>query len=166
MSSGQSFRVQPTPPAATWTDHGGTTHNSAQVIRQIDDLLARPGATPIGISFCSTVLRNPDAVRLASTPLSSPPPSTGTSAPAGDQTQCQQGPTASTGEGSDHAALVIGRKRAPGGGCLFLLRNSWGASCERYLSSRPGFECEESTGDIWVSQSVLADVIYGTYHFP
>ena len=50
-----------------------------------------------------------------------------------------------------HTSSIIGRRFNPDNQkCEYLIRNSWGTSCERY---RPQFTCE--AGNIWVDQNSL-----------
>lgn len=59
----------------------------------------------------------------------------------------------------NHGVSVIGRRFDPKRGrCDYLVRNSWGSSCQ----AMPTFECEdESKGHVWVPQSGLAEGLYG-----
>jgi hypothetical protein len=70
------------------------------------------------------------------------------------------------GDPSDHSSLVIGRKRdEKTGACMFLLRNSWGASCERYAGNESGYQCEADTGDLWIDAAKLASAVQDVSHF-
>lgn len=50
-----------------------------------------------------------------------------------------------------HASVIVGRNLI-GGQCHYLLRNSWGASCEGY---RPGFKERCRAGHLWISEAEL-----------
>ncbi|HTL11968.1 MAG TPA: hypothetical protein VL588_05750 [Bdellovibrionota bacterium] len=164
---GHTYRIAPDIPKPTVTDYRLSTHkhDQAALLQAINTSLERPRGTPVSISFCSTVLKNPSRVALASRPLPGHGVTNGGTASASDDlTMCREGETHNgmeTPDASDHAALIMGRKQGPNG-CMFLVRNSWGQSCERYLSDQQGFECEPATGDIWVDQNTLANVIYET----
>lgn len=55
-----------------------------------------------------------------------------------------------------HASVIVGRNMI-GGQCHYLLRNSWGASCEGY---RPGFKERCQAGHLWISEAELIKATY------
>jgi hypothetical protein len=59
-----------------------------------------------------------------------------------------------------HTSSIIGRRfNVDNNKCEYLIRNSWGSSCERY---RPNLTCEE--GNIWVDETTLKkNIILVTY---
>lgn len=60
-------------------------------------------------------------------------------------------PDATTAPRRNHASTIVGRQRNPQTGeCEYLLRNSWGSSCEGYHSS---LRCE--AGHVWLPSSVI-----------
>jgi hypothetical protein len=59
-----------------------------------------------------------------------------------------------------HAVLIIGRRKNPTTGtCQYLLRNSWGTSCNNPFST--DVECEQGKGNIWIDANSLASNITG-----
>jgi hypothetical protein len=57
-----------------------------------------------------------------------------------------------------HAALIIGSRRDPSdpARCQYLLRNSWGTSCEEYKDKwKRG--CEERNGSVWINSKDLLE---------
>jgi hypothetical protein len=59
-----------------------------------------------------------------------------------------------------HVSTVVGRRYNPQQGeCEYLIRNTWGRSCEYYDRS---YDCEE--GNIWVPKSTLAKGVASAFH--
>jgi len=60
-----------------------------------------------------------------------------------------------------HASLIIGRREDPKkpGVCQYLVRNSWGKSCDRKIndpySYHSDWECDTDKGDYWIDQDVM-----------
>lgn len=93
--------------------------------QRIDDALEKSNALPVGIAYCSEVLKKGLGYRgLASG-------------------GCKKK--------DDHASLIIGRRpNRTGTDCEYLVRNSWGTSCKQYSKD---WDCE--SGNIWVDQRAL-----------
>lgn len=62
---------------------------------------------------------------------------------------------------SGHASLIIGRRKDPKThACQYLIRNSWGKTCNRdthksHFSYHPDWECVQEKGDYWIDQDTL-----------
>jgi len=59
-----------------------------------------------------------------------------------------------------HASLIIGRRKNPKTqACQYLVRNSWGKTCNNDSSNRyhysPDWDCEKDKGDYWIDQDTL-----------
>jgi hypothetical protein len=83
--------------------------------------LSRPGAQPVGIGFCSNILK------------------TNTNFITPDSSKSTCGP---------HAAVLAG-VRCIGGRRQFLLRNTWGKNCGSNLAARYKSNCDQR-GNVWV----------------
>jgi hypothetical protein len=159
--SGKKFAITPTLPKIESVDFSAINHkhNDAQITDLINRQLTQ-GGMPAAIDYCASVLEGhfgglasqPTQVRDSTGHLS--------------DTDCLGLPKSSGRPGEDeaHASLVIGRKRAPSGSCMYLVRNSWGVGCERFIDS-PGIQCEEGTGDLWIDQAKLASSVFGVEHY-
>lgn len=89
---------------------------------------------PVGISYCPEVLDNPSVRKMR--------PSGGFYRPTCD----------GDGDGKPdlHGSLIIGQRKKPDGSCEYLVRNSWGSSCNRYdLPS----QCDN--GHRWINSDAL-----------
>jgi hypothetical protein len=89
----------------------------------INQKLNSKNPQPIQISYCSGILHDKSYTGLT---------------PDGEY-RCR----------STHSSLIIGQRPARGGGCEFLIRNSYGSSCKPY---KP-WQCER--GQIWVEAEAL-----------
>ena len=100
--------------------------------------LNRKKSTGMGISYCAKVLKKPQYVGFIGRRTSI-------------DSKC-----------GNHASLVVG-KRARGGKCQFLVRNTWGNSC-RYK-----WECERNKKGkeegIWIDAEALINNIYELQYF-
>ena len=100
--------------------------------------LNRKKPTGIGISYCAKILKKPQYVGFIGRRTSV-------------DSKC-----------GNHASLVVG-KRARGGRCQFLVRNTWGNSC-RYK-----WECERNQKGkeegIWIDAEALINNIYEIQYF-
>lgn len=98
--------------------------------------LNKKNPQPVGINFCQNILTKGTKAKLVTwdTYESKPKAIKG----------CQH-----------HAAIIIGSRKTSHG-CQFLIRNSWGTSCNNY-SKR--WTCEK--GSIWVDDDVVGKNTYG-----
>lgn len=90
------------------------------------------GAYPIGIGYCSTVLRE------------------------GRKFKAKKDNDESCGF---HASLIIGRRPNPKNpkSCQYLVRNTWGKSCGGYSKD---WDCEAEKGSLWIDSDTLGQAIY------
>ena len=104
--------------------------------QHIDEVLTEPKPMPIGIAYCADVLFKRDATGV-------------------DPVDGKHSITICTDSGG-HVSSIVGR-RARGSQCQYLVRNSWGRSCNKgYDTANP---CEE--GKIWVdSADLIRNTIY------
>lgn len=98
------------------------------------NLLARPGAQPVGITFCSAMLTGESSFI----------------SPAIGHERC-----------GTHAAVLAG-VRCVNGQRQFLLRNSWGPDCGEDLAARHRPNCD-GRGNLWVNGSSLMGSTYSLY---
>ncbi len=103
----------------------------------IHNQLEAPNPQPVGLNYCANVLQNVSFSGVGSD----------RKVPA----SCDR-----------HWSMVIGRNRGPDGVCRFLIRNSWGTGCARYVDRG---HCEENTGQIWVDENQLARSTLGLAWF-
>jgi hypothetical protein len=94
-----------------------TLRPASYVKNSMIQLLDRPNAQPIGVSYCMEILKTSGFVGLNKINI----------------------PTKECGL---HASIVIG-KRTRNGRCEFLLKNTWGEDCSHYS---PNWECELGEG--------------------
>lgn len=62
---------------------------------------------------------------------------------------------------SGHASLIIGRRKDPKTkACQYLIRNSWGKTCNRdasksHFAYHENWDCDQDKGDFWIDQDSL-----------
>lgn len=111
--------------------------------RQISGLLNQPNAQPLAIKYCSAVLRKGSSYE--GNPLNFP---LGMGKEAKD---CGL-----------HESLIIGERKSPKTGhCQYLVRNTWGVSCNQGYAKE--WDCE--SGSIWIDQDALTKNIYSLSYF-
>ncbi len=122
-----------------------STYTSPSKIRKIiDERLTSNSSQPLGISYCSGMLKKGRgfrgvhrgwALRFSDT-------------------------LAGCGE---HASILMGRtKNKLTGKCQYLIRNSWGKDCSNYASK--DWKCEDGRGNIWVDADELTENIFQVQH--
>ena len=110
----------------------------ARIISKIDQRLADVRSQPVGIAYCSKVLRKGRNYRGFSHRL--------LDFNFVDMDAC-----------GGHVSLVTGKRiHSETGRLEFLIHNSWGHGCKRYSSD---WECRR--GKIWIDAQVLAENTYG-----
>jgi hypothetical protein len=115
-------------------DANANVKSSAPVMRShIDSVLAGGGGSIPTISYCPNVLSAPGAREV--------------------QWSRKQGQFTCFSGGS-HASVVVGRRPGARGGCEYLVRNTWGTSCNQYA-----YPCQR--GEIWVPANELFENTYG-----
>jgi hypothetical protein len=106
----------------------------APVLRgKVDSALDRGGGSIPLISYCPNVMSAPGVRELK------------WNSRAGEF-QCFSG--------GSHASVVVGRRPGARGGCEYLVRNTWGTSCNQYA-----YPCR--AGEIWVPADELFENTYG-----
>jgi hypothetical protein len=67
-------------------------------------------------------------------------------------------------QSSRHTSVIVGRDwNEHTHQCEFLIRNSWGPYCHQYKAASLKDRCE--AGNVWVSEKVLSNYIYGTVYY-
>ncbi len=103
--------------------------------QHIDEVLTETKPMPVGITYCADVLRRRDATGV-------------------DPVDGKHSSSLCTDTGL-HSSSIVGR-RARGSQCQYLVRNSWGRSCNSYDTAN---QCEE--GRVWVdSADLIRNIIY------
>lgn len=97
--------------------------NEPKPIERMKSLLGRPNPQPVGITYCPNVLRDPKQTAIDSR----------------GRFACD----------NPHLSAVVGGRTGPSGECEYLIRNSYGSSCDGYTAN----SCER--GQVWVSESAL-----------
>ncbi|MBI3554759.1 MAG: hypothetical protein HY074_00685 [Deltaproteobacteria bacterium] len=186
LCSGKTFGFAPSLPAMhkeTFYPEDGK-HDVNKIVGYLNSRLGQPGGFPVEIGYCASVLyggdkftglnptgpvdvekKDGDRITKDSTRCLRKvgTEATGNTTPTAKKETAKKG---MVGDPSDHSSLIVGRKRdATTGACMFLVRNSWGASCERYAGKEKGYECETGTGDLWIDAAKLASAIQDVSHF-
>lgn len=119
--------------------HPAMSGSEIETMAFIDKMLDKRHKIPISIDYCSSVLTESSNSRGREIFFSSAPNS------QERENGCRP-----------HASVLIGRRRSmnPSGGatCEYLIRNSWGPTCEPYASEYSD-KCEN--GQIWVARDAL-----------
>jgi|GEM_PF-2143993 len=110
----------------------------ARIISKIDKRLVDARSQPVGIAYCSKLLRKGISYR-------------------GFSHRLWDFDFVDTDACGGHVSLITGKRiRAETGKLEFLIHNSWGDGCKRYS---PDWECRK--GKIWVDAGTLAENTYG-----
>lgn len=118
-------------------NHSTVFDSSESIIRQIEARLTSPQSLPVGIAYCSHVLKRG-------------PKYTGFSHRVRDLE------LPDTDACGGHVSVVIGKRLHPETGKReFLIQNSWGKQCGGYS---PAWECDK--GKIWIDAEALARNTY------
>lgn len=122
----------------SWSSFSWRFFGSDTLARIHGELDYHMDAMPIGISYCSKVLKEGLAYKTRSP---------------------------NTDECGRHASLIIGRRTHPDHPerRQLLVRNTWGKYCGSAYS--PDWTCEADKGSIWVDESALARAIFETQVF-
>lgn len=112
----------------------------------IDSALDNPRPMPAGIRYCAFVLTKDSFSSV--------------NGQSGHINNCT-----SDGQSGAHASIIVGRRPSKSGnGCQYLIRNTYGTSCNSYLSkwecdkTKGGNQCPPGTqcgGQIWVDETDL-----------
>lgn len=122
---GNTLEIPSPPPPRSYYGFRETNLSSRRDgFRVALDALQSSQDLPVGITFCADVLEDRRANGVG---------------PNGRPQNCN----------SHHSALVVGKRSASDGSCEYLVRNSFGNSCNAY-----DWECDER-GQIWVGEKAL-----------
>lgn len=113
----------PDPKYKNIKDIKGFFENPSNVSKELSELLDKPNPQPVAIAYCSDVLDNKEKKSIDK---------------SGKRNDCT-GP---------HVSVVVGSRKQESGKCEYLIRNSYGTSCNGY-----DWPCEE--GQIWVDGEAL-----------
>lgn len=125
--------IQPVPNAKKiWAKDYPPEKRIQEIEKQMNDQFNKPNPQPMGINYCENVLWDKNTQGIDS---------------YGEfnWNTCR----------SHHISAVIGQRPTAGGGCEFLVRNSYGQSCNAY----PDWKCEN--GQIWVDSKTLVKNMNG-----
>lgn len=126
-----------TPNAISW----GINQSGNEIMKRIDNILSRSDATPVGISYCSSILTNKNAR---------------------DLTAINGYRQLKNNNCGPHASIIVASK-VSNNSCYYLIKNTWGAHCNY------DWPCEyDQFGNakgIWVESEALLHNLMEITHF-
>ncbi|MBI3557802.1 MAG: hypothetical protein HY074_16195 [Deltaproteobacteria bacterium] len=116
--------------------------------RAIDAIFNRTVAPqPIAIGYCKKVLTNPQDFK---------------GLPRGDAAETLEFREDDDRCGSHYSTVVGRRWNGPRRRCEYLIRNSWGQSCDAYKDS--GLDCDADKGEVWIDGWQLNRAVFEGHH--